>query len=205
VLEPSCCSVFRDELTNLFPELPRAERLKKQTFTLSEFLEKQDGFIAPTLKRKAVIHGHCHHKAVMRMKAEESMFKKIGLDYEMLDSGCCGMAGSFGFESDKYDLSVNVGERVLLPAVRKAEPSTILIAEGFSCREQIAQLTRRQALHTAEVLALAMSNSTLEDHNPPESGIVRRRERAHKRSMMKAGAVSALGIAALAFFFSRRK
>ena len=81
VLEPSCCSVFRDELTNLFPDVPRAERLKKQTFTLSEFLERQEGFAAPTLQRKAVIHGHCHHKAVMRMKAEESIFKKIGLDY----------------------------------------------------------------------------------------------------------------------------
>ena len=141
VLEPSCCSVFRDELTNLFPNLPRAESLKKQTFTLSEFLERQDEFVPPTLKRKAVIHGHCHHKAVMRMKAEESMFKKIGLDYKMLDSGCCGMAGSFGFESDKYDLSVKVGERVLLPAVREAEPSTVLVADGFSCREQIAQLS----------------------------------------------------------------
>ena len=77
----------------------------------------------------------------MRMKAEESLFKKIGLDYKMLDSGCCGMAGSFGFESDKYDLSVKVGERVLLPAVQEAEPSTLVVADGFSCREQIAQLT----------------------------------------------------------------
>ncbi|HTU35496.1 MAG TPA: FAD-binding and (Fe-S)-binding domain-containing protein [Candidatus Acidoferrum sp.] len=205
VLEPSCCSVFRDELTNLFPGVPRAERLKNQTFTLSEFLEKQDGFRVPKLKRKAVIHGHCHHKAVMRMKAEESMFKKIGLNYEMLDSGCCGMAGSFGFESDKYDVSIKVGERVLLPAVREAESSTILIADGFSCREQIAQLTDRQALHTAEVLALAMkSSSALENDKAPESEIVRRREKSRKRSMIKAAAVSALGVAALAFFFSSR-
>ena len=87
VLEPSCCSVFRDELTNLFPALPRAERLKKQTFTLAEFLERQNTFAAPSLKRKAVLHGHCHHKAVMRMKAEESLFKKMGLDYQMLGFG----------------------------------------------------------------------------------------------------------------------
>lgn len=204
VLEPSCCSVFRDELTNLFPGLPRAERLKNQTFTLSEFLDKQSGFAPAPLKRKAVIHGHCHQKAVMRMKAEESIFKKIGLDYEMLDSGCCGMAGSFGFESDKYDVSVKVGERVLLPAVREATPSTILIADGFSCREQIAQLTGRQALHTAEVLALAMSNYVPEDHLPPESGIARRRERSRKWSMTKAGAVGVLGIAALVLFFNSR-
>jgi FAD/FMN-containing dehydrogenase/Fe-S oxidoreductase len=207
VLEPSCCSVFRDELTNLFPNLPRAERLKKQTFTLSEFLDRQGGFFAPTLKRKAVIHGHCHHKAVMRMKAEESMFKKIGLNYKMLDSGCCGMAGSFGFESDKYGLSVKVGERVLLPAVREAEPSTVLVADGFSCRQQISQLTGRQALHTAEVLSLAMNQSEIGDHQPPESAIVQRREAARKESMLKAAAVitGVAGMAALAFFLGRRK
>ena len=207
VLEPSCCSVFRDELTNLFPRLPRAERLKKQTFTLSEFLEHKEDFTAPKLARKAMIHGHCHHKAVMRMKAEESVFKKIGLDYKMLDSGCCGMAGSFGFEEDKYDLSVKVGERVLLPAVRSAEPSTVLVADGFSCREQIAQLTNRQALHTAEVLSLAMKNPQIDDHQPIENEVARRREKARKRSMLEAGivAASALGIGALVFFLGRRK
>ena len=207
VLEPSCCSVFRDEMTNLFPNVPRAERLKKQTFTLSEFLERQDGFVAPRFERKALIHGHCHHKAVMRMKAEESVFKKIGLDYEMLDSGCCGMAGSFGFESDKYDLSVKVGERVLLPTVRKADSSAVLVAEGFSCREQISQLTTREALHPAEVLSLAMNPSEIEDHQPPESAIVRRRKAARKKSMLKAAAITlgALGIATLAFFAPRGK
>ncbi|HWH59849.1 MAG TPA: FAD-linked oxidase C-terminal domain-containing protein [Terriglobales bacterium] len=207
VLEPSCCSVFRDELTNLFPNFPRAERLKKQTFTLSEFLERQDGFAAPPLERKALIHGHCHHKAVMRMKAEDSIFKKIGLDYKMLDSGCCGMAGSFGFESDKYDLSVKVGERVLLPAVRNADPSTLLVADGFSCREQISQLTTRQALHTAEVLSLAANQAEIGDHQPPESAIVQRREVARKQSMLKAAAITVgvLGMAGLAFFMGRRK
>ena len=127
----------------------------------------------------------------MRMKAEESVFKKFGLDYKMLDSGCCGMAGSFGFESDKYDLSVKVGERVLLPAVRNAEPSTLLVADGFSCREQISQLTERHALHTAEVLSLAMNQSEIGDHQPPESAIVQRREAVRKRSMLKAAVVTA--------------
>ena len=207
VLEPSCCSVFRDELTNLFPALPRAERLKKQTFTLSEFLEQQKDFVPPSLSRRVVIHGHCHHKAVMRMKAEESLFKKMGLDYQMLDSGCCGMAGSFGFESEKYDVSIKVGERVLLPAVRKAERSTVLVADGFSCREQIAQTTNREALHTAEVLALAMDQSEVEDSQAPERAMVQRRKAAVNRSMWFAGAATtaALGLAATAFFRSRRK
>jgi Fe-S oxidoreductase len=207
VLEPSCCSVFRDELTNLFPDLPRAERLKKQTFTLSEFLERQEGFAVPTLKRKAVIHGHCHHKAIMRMKAEESIFKNVGLDYKLLDSGCCGMAGSFGFENDKYDLSVNVGERVLLPEVRKAELSTLLIADGFSCREQISQLTQRQALHTAELLSLAMNPSGLSDQQPPEYYIAQRRKAAKRQSMFKAAAVAfgVLGVTALSVFLGRKR
>ncbi|MGH9530464.1 MAG: FAD-binding and (Fe-S)-binding domain-containing protein, partial [Terriglobales bacterium] len=204
VLEPSCCSVFRDELTNLFPDTPRAEKLRNQTFTLEEFLEREKGFSPPTLKRKALIHGHCHQKAVIRMKADEALFKKVGLDYTILDSGCCGMAGSFGFEQDKYDLSVKVGERVLLPAVRKAELSTLLIADGFSCREQIAQLTGRQALHTAEVLSLA-THSVNDDGRPPEQDIVRKREIARRRSMQKAGVAACLGIAALAMLVGTRK
>jgi FAD/FMN-containing dehydrogenase/Fe-S oxidoreductase len=206
VLEPSCCSVFRDELTNLLPNLPRAEKLKRQTLTLSEFLERQKGFAVPTLKKKAVIHGHCHHKAVMRMKAEESIFQKMDLDYEMIDSGCCGMAGSFGFESDKYEMSVKVGERVLLPAVRKAEKTTLLIADGFSCREQISQLTNRQALHTAELLSLAMNPTEMSEGEAVESSIARRREASSNKSMLKAGALTAgvISVAVLAVFMARK-
>jgi len=205
VLEPSCCTVFRDELTGLFPELPLARKLKKQTLTLSEFLEGQD-FAAPTFKRKALVHGHCHQKAIMRMKDDESLMKKMGLEHEVLDSGCCGMAGSFGFEEDKYQTSVNIGERVLLPAVRRAQPSTFLIADGFSCREQIAQLTHREALHTAQLLSLAMHNPDTDAEDYPERQIVRKREAAQKRSMQRAGvAVAALGIAALGAILTWRK
>jgi FAD/FMN-containing dehydrogenase/Fe-S oxidoreductase len=196
VLEPSCCSVFHDEINALFPSLPQAQKLSKQTFTLADFLENHLHFPAPTLRRKALVHGHCHHKAVMRMKGEESLFKQIGLQYELLDSGCCGMAGSFGFESGKYDVSVKVGERVLLPAVRRAEPSTVLIADGFSCREQIAQLTDRSALHTAELLSLAMKNPESTSADYPERQITRPRERARKRSMWKAGLIVAAAVAA---------
>jgi hypothetical protein len=103
-----------------------------------------------------VVHGHCHHKAIMRMGTEEAVLRKLGLDYELLDSGCCGMAGAFGFEKDHYDVSIKCGERVLLPAVRKAAKDTLIIADGFSCREQIAQTTDREALHLAEVILLAL-------------------------------------------------
>jgi len=156
-LEPSCLAVFRDEMANLLPHDWNARRLHGQCFTISEFLqnEKKDSAI-PKLERKAVVHGHCHHKAVMTMKAEENLYDKLGLNFEVLDSGCCGMAGSFGFEKDHYSISVACGERALIPAVRQTPADTLLIADGFSCREQISQLTHKTARHTAEVLRLAI-------------------------------------------------
>ena len=161
VLEPSCASVFRDELHNLFPADARATRLGKQTFLLSEFLEKHaPGYEPPRLSRKVVLHGHCHHKALMKMTSEESLLRKMGADLQTLDSGCCGMAGPFGFERDKFAVSQAVGERVLLPAVRSAAPDTLIVSDGFSCREQILQGTGREALHLAEALKLALDCQT---------------------------------------------
>jgi len=157
VLEPSCASVFRDELRGLFPDDPRAERLRAQTFLLSEFLEREaPGYSPPKINGKVVLHGHCHHKAVMKMTDEESILRKTGADVQSLDSGCCGMAGSFGFDAHKYDVSIAVGERVLLPAVRAAAPDTHIVSDGFSCREQIAQTTGRRALHLADLLKLGL-------------------------------------------------
>jgi FAD/FMN-containing dehydrogenase/Fe-S oxidoreductase len=157
VLEPSCASVFRDELHNLFPADARATRLRKQTFLLSEFLEKHaPGYEPPRLPRKVLLHGHCHHKALMKMSDEESLLRKMGTELQPLDSGCCGMAGPFGFEKDKYQVSQAVGERVLLPAVRNAAPDTLIVSDGFSCREQILQGTGREAIHLAEALKLAL-------------------------------------------------
>lgn len=159
-LEPSCVAVFRDELLNLFPNVERAHKLASQVFTLSEFLERS-GWQAPTLARKAIVQAHCHHRAILRLDAEETILRRLGLDYQILDSGCCGMAGSFGFEDgQRYEVSMKAGERVLLPAVRAANDDTLIVADGFSCREQIAQGTGRQALHLSEVLQLALRQST---------------------------------------------
>ncbi len=206
VLEPSCCSVFRDELNNLFPNDSRAHKLMEQTFTLSEFLEKK-GFEPPTIHGKALVQGHCHHKAIMRLDSEEALLKKTGIDYELLPSGCCGMAGSFGFEKSKYDVSIKAGERVLLPAVRKAEASTLLIADGFSCREQIAQGTQRNALHTAEVLALAEHKGSEHLNDPyPERQFTGARIRKQKQSMLRAGIVTgAIAAGLAAWLFMKRK
>jgi len=206
VLEPSCCAVFRDELNGLFPKSARAHRLQEQTFTLSEFLHQQKDFVPPTFRKKAMVHGHCHHKAIMRMEFEEQLYRDMHLDWKMPDSGCCGMAGSFGFEQDKYEVSVAIGERVLLPAIRRAEESTLLIADGFSCREQIAQLTNREAMHTAEVLAMAMHNPETAEGAQPEEDMVSHRKRAVRNSMVQAGigvAAAAVGLVLLAW--ARRK
>ena len=155
VLEPSCASVFRDEATNLFPGDEDAQRLRAQTKLLSEFLVDTK-YNPPNLKRKALIHGHCHHKSLWGMSAEEKVVKQMGLDAELLDSGCCGLAGSFGYEEHHYDVSMKIAGRVLYPRVREAEHDTLIISDGFSCREQIMHGTRRHGMHLAEVIQMAL-------------------------------------------------
>ncbi len=155
VLEPSCASVFRDEMTNLFPADQDAQRLKRQVMTLSEFLDAID-YRPPVLRRPALLHGHCHQKALFGMKHEQKLLARMGLEAELLDSGCCGLAGSFGFEQDHYGISMKIGERVLLPRVREADAKTLIVTDGFSCREQIAHATPRHAMHLAEVIQMAL-------------------------------------------------
>jgi Fe-S oxidoreductase len=161
VLEPSCAAVFRDELLNLFPHDERARKLSQQTFLLSEFLEKKaKHFVLPKLPRKALLHGHCHHKSIMKMTDEEAVLKKMGVDFLAPAPGCCGMAGSFGFEKEKYEVSLAIGELELLPAIRKTSPDTLIIADGFSCREQISQCAGRKTLHLSEVIQMALQQPT---------------------------------------------
>jgi Fe-S oxidoreductase len=134
--------------------------LSHQTYLLSEFLQKHaERVVLPQLGRSALVHGHCHHKSIFEMTDEEKLLERLGLDYELLDAGCCGMAGAFGFERDHYEVSIQAGERVLLPKVREAAEGTLIIADGFSCREQIAQCTNRRATHVAEVLDMAFKSA----------------------------------------------
>ncbi|MBW3624368.1 MAG: FAD-binding protein [Armatimonadetes bacterium] len=174
-LEPSCTAVFRDEMVNLFPNDEDARRLREQTFTLSEFLTSE-GYEPPPLRCTALMHGHCHQKALIGLSAEEELMEKMGLDCTAPETGCCGLAGSFGYEKEKYDLSQRCGERVLLPAVREADRETLIITDGFSCRSMIAQNTGRRALHMAQILHMAMGERDAEkqdrypeaDYLPPE-------------------------------------
>ena len=188
VLEPSCAAVFRDELTNLFPQDERAHKLSRQTFLLSEFLEKRAAdFDLPHLPAKALIHGHCHHKSLMKMTDEEAVLRRMGVDWSAPAPGCCGMAGSFGFEEEKYDVSMAIGELELLPAVRQARADSLIIADGFSCREQIAQCTDRHALHLAEVIATALKGPLATDGAYPETPQVEKRQAELDHSMKRAG------------------
>jgi FAD/FMN-containing dehydrogenase/Fe-S oxidoreductase len=212
-LEPSCVAVFRDELLNLFPHDQRAQALARQTYLLSEFLETHArDFKVPRFERTALLHGHCHHKSSQKMTAEESVLHRLGVDFRQPAPGCCGMAGSFGFERDKYDISMAIGELELLPAVRSAPADCLIIADGFSCREQIAQGTDREALHLAEVLQMALAqgrdggpaveNSATNGEDAvrqpslpyPESFRVRQRHAEVQASMKRAG----MGLGALA-------
>jgi FAD/FMN-containing dehydrogenase/Fe-S oxidoreductase len=155
-LEPSCASVFKDELLELFPNDARAKRLSQHIWLLSDWLaERAPNFVSGRLAgANVLVHGHCHHKAVFGGPANEiALLQSAGAKVDLIQSGCCGMAGPFGFEAEKFEVSKTIASQELLPAVNSAGASTILVADGFSCREQIAQLSDRRALHFAEVLA----------------------------------------------------
>ena len=155
-LEPSCASVFKDELLELFPHDARARRLSGQVWLLADWLAaKSPGAFAGRLDgARVLVHGHCHHKAVFGGPASEiALLREAGAHVERIEAGCCGMAGPFGFEAEKIEVSKTIAEDGLLPAVRSAGPMDIVVADGFSCREQISQLAGREAMHFAEVLA----------------------------------------------------
>jgi Fe-S oxidoreductase len=162
-VEPSCIAAFRDELPDMMPHDEDARRLSKNTLTLAEFLVNEaENYEPPRLEREAIVHGHCHQKATVGLGAEQELYGKMGLDYEVLDSGCCGLAGSWGFEDDKHDLSMKIGERRLFPAARNADGDTIIVGDGFSCKTQIEQGASggRRALHTAQVIKMALDHGT---------------------------------------------
>jgi Fe-S oxidoreductase len=157
-VEPSCGAVFRNELTNMLPDDEDAKRLARQTYTLGEFLAQHaEHWEIPRIDRKALVHFHCHQRATSDTDCDRMVLDRLGLDYEVLDTGCCGMAGSFGYEAgERYEVSVKVGEQKLLPAVREASPHTLIVTDGFSCASQIEQLTDRGSLHLAQVIQMAM-------------------------------------------------
>ncbi|MGU7773340.1 FAD-binding and (Fe-S)-binding domain-containing protein [Burkholderia sp. MR1-5-21] len=154
-LEPGCLSVFKDELLKQLPDEPLAKRLAAQTFLFSDFVAQAD-FAWPTLDADVIVHGHCHQKSLFGMKGETALLDKLGVRWKLLDTGCCGMAGSFGFNDEHYDLSMKIGEGKLLPLVRQASKDAIVVTNGFSCREQIEQGAGRTPLHIAQLAKRAL-------------------------------------------------
>ena len=155
-LEPSCASVFKDELLELFPNNSRAQHMSRHIWLLADFLAaKAPNFATGRLAGvQILLHGHCHHKAVFGGPASEiALLRQAGAVVEQTQAGCCGMAGPFGFEADKFEVSNAIAQDGLLPTVNSATPKTIIVADGFSCREQIAQLGHRKAMHFAEAMA----------------------------------------------------
>jgi FAD/FMN-containing dehydrogenase/Fe-S oxidoreductase len=154
-LEPGCILTFRDELPKLFPGDPVAQALAEGTFMLDEFLaRKAPAYTPPPYQGHALLHGHCHQKAISGLKHETALLGRIsGLQVEVLDAGCCGMAGAFGYETDHYEISKTLAERVLVPAIQRSEPGTIVISDGFSCRSQVRHFRPdTRVMHLAQVL-----------------------------------------------------
>ncbi|HZD02287.1 MAG TPA: FAD-linked oxidase C-terminal domain-containing protein [Actinomycetes bacterium] len=170
-LEPSCTAVFRGDLAELFPHDQDAQRLRRQTVTLAELLrDHTPGYAPPRLEREALVQTHCHQHAIMGFDADVRLMGEMGMDPQVLDSGCCGLAGNFGFEKGHYEVSEACAERVLLPALRDAAADAVVIADGFSCRTQIEQgdAGGRRAVHLAEVLRAALAGDPAADRGRPE-------------------------------------
>jgi Fe-S oxidoreductase len=187
-LEPSCTAVFRDELVGLFDGNEDAKRLRDQTFYLSEYLNRHaGGWKPPHVGGKAIVHVHCHHKSIIGKADEMALFKSMGIEVSEPEPGCCGLAGSFGFEAGHHDVSMAIGERKLLPAVRAAGRDELLIANGFSCQTQIGQGTGREPRHLAQVIAAALPGQ-------PAPAVGGRRSGLLTGALVAGGAVLAAGL-----------
>jgi Fe-S oxidoreductase len=204
-LEPSCGAVFRNELTNMLPDDEDAKRLARQTHTLGEFLaEHARQWEIPPLERKALVHFHCHQRATSDTDCDRKVLDRLGLAYEVLDTGCCGLAGSFGYErGERYDVSIKAGEQKLLPAVRAASPHTLILTDGFSCRSQIEHGSERSALHLAQAVQMALRDGPSGPSTPhPEKRYAQPPQPDRSANLVPAvaggAAIVAGGVAALA-------
>ncbi|MFH9424462.1 FAD-linked oxidase C-terminal domain-containing protein [Streptomyces sp. NPDC017529] len=158
-LEPSCTAVFRADAPELMPDDEDVQRLARQFRTFSEQLVNHapEGWRPPSLDRPATVQTHCHQHAVLAFDADRELMRRAGVDADVLDAGCCGLAGNFGFERGHHGLSTAIAEQGVLPAVRDTAPGALVLADGFSCRTQIEQGgTGRRPVHLAEALALGL-------------------------------------------------
>lgn len=197
-LEPSCTAVFRSDAPELLPADQDVQRLAGQVRTFAEQLvhHAPDGWRPPPLARRATVQTHCHQHAVMKFDADRELMRRAHLDAEVLDEGCCGLAGNFGFERGHHEVSMAVAEQGVLPAVRGTAPDSMVLADGFSCRTQIEQGgTGRRALHLAEALAFGLDGNLPGDH--PERLAVRPDRPSRTARWATTATVAALGAGAV--------
>jgi Fe-S oxidoreductase len=153
VLEPACASVFKDELLNLFPDRHEARRLSAQVHYVADFIaDAVDRFPKFLKGGSALVQPHCHHHAVIGFDSERRLLEHVGLSVERPPQGCCGMAGAFGMAKETFEVGRAIGERALLPRVRELDDDTVIVADGFSCREEIELDGGRRTLHIVELL-----------------------------------------------------
>jgi Fe-S oxidoreductase len=158
VLEPACASAFKDELLNLLPERWEARQLSAQVHYVADFIaDRLDRFPSFLQGGSALVQPHCHHHSVIGFAKEKQLLRKLGLSVERTAQGCCGMAGAFGMAAETYEVGRTIGERVLLPRVRELDSGTLVMADGFSCREQIEMHTERGTTHVVELLRQRMA------------------------------------------------
>jgi Fe-S oxidoreductase len=207
-MEPSCLAVFKDELTGMLPHDDDARRLAGNAYHFAEFFSAFD-IQPPELKGTALLWGHCHHRATGGMDPEQHLLQQMGLEVQPVTGGCCGLAGSWGFEKGKYEISMDCGEQALLPAVRGASQQTVIVADGFSCKTQVGDArVGREALHVAQVMQLAREHgrNALAGRRHPEELVAdgRPRPRPVRRALRTAAPVAA-GAAGCALALGRRK
>ncbi|MGK4585191.1 FAD-binding and (Fe-S)-binding domain-containing protein [Kitasatospora sp. HPMI-4] len=206
-LEPSCTAVFRADAPDLLAGDQDIARLAAQTRTFAEHLANHapQGWRPPHTSRAATVQTHCHQHAVLGTEADRELMRRAGLEATVLDEGCCGLAGNFGFEQGHYDLSQDIAEQGVLPAVRDTAPSAFVLADGFSCRTQIDQAaTGRRALHLAEALALALDGPPPCDH--PEKAVPRPQSHSAPARLLTVGVAGSLtGLAAGAVLAARHR
>jgi FAD/FMN-containing dehydrogenase/Fe-S oxidoreductase len=206
-LEPSCVSVFKDELLNLYPNDRDAQRLSDQVMMLGDFLAQDVAWQPARLDKRATVHAHCHHKSVLGTEGDAKVLERMGVDAHWLDDGCCGMAGAFGFEAgEHYDVSMRAGELAYLPHVRETARDQLIVSDGFSCREQVMQTTDRQVLHLADVLWLALQPKPVSGERPELLAMPdRQMVRARARRDFAVGAGLAMGLAVVGGYWMWRK
>lgn len=196
-MEPSCTAVFKDELKKLLPHDDDADRLVRNTYHFAQFLTEFDVELPRVSAGRALLWGHCHQRATGGVDADQQVLQKMGVEVEPVSGGCCGLAGSWGFEQGKYQLSLDCGEQALLPAIRK-NPDALVVSNGFSCQTQISDAGSGNALHLGQILAMANASADLRSTAPPL------RPEPSPRTRTARVAVPAAALGAVAFAGTRQ-